>query len=161
MDARAQIIKATALAMVLMLSGCVSWFDSGDKDPDIRLVRVELVQAKLLEQRFKLHFIVDNPNESTLTVRGLSYTVYLGTIKLTEGEREHWFSVEPNSQADFVIPVRTNLWPQVRPLVKLLETPDQPIPYRLEGTLETGLFYGYDVHLTRKGEIIPADFIPE
>ena len=161
MDARAQIIKATALAMVLMLSGCVSWFDSGAKDPDIRLVRVELVQAKLLEQRFKLHFIVDNPNESTLTVRGLSYTVYLGTIKLTEGEREHWFSVEPNSQADFVIPVRTNLWPQVRPLVKLLETPDQPIPYRFEGTLETGLFYGYDVHVTRKGEIIPGDFIPE
>ena len=161
MDARAQIIKATALAMVLMLSGCVSWFDSGDKDPDIRLVRVELVQAKLLEQRFKLHFIVDNPNESTLTVRGLSYTVYLGTIKLTEGEREHWFSVEPNSQADFVIPVRTNLWPQVRPLVKLLETPDQPIPYRFEGTLETGLLYGYDVHVTRKGEIIPGDFIPE
>ena len=43
----------------------------------------------------------------------------------------------------------------------LLETPDQPIPYRLEGTLQTGLFYGYDVHLTRKGEIIPGDFIPE
>ena len=161
MDARARIIKATALAMVLMLSGCVSWFDSADKDPDVRLVRVELVQAKLLEQRFKLHFMIDNPNDSTLTVRGLSYTVYLGTIKLTEGEREHWFSVEPNSQAEFTIPVRTNLWPQVRPLVKLLETPDQPIPYRFEGTLETGLLYGYDVHVTRKGEIIPGDFIPE
>ena len=161
MDVRARTIKTIALAMLLMVSGCTSWFDSGDKDPDVHLEKVELVQAKLLEQRFKLHFRVDNPNDSTLTVRGLSYAVYLGTIKLTEGENEHWFSVQPNSSAMYVIPVRTNLWPQVRPLVNLLETPDQPIPYRLEGTLQTGLFYGYDVNLTRKGEIIPGDFIPE
>ena len=38
---------------------------------------------------------------------------------------------------------------------------ERPIPYRLEGELETGLFIGYDVHLARNGEIIPADFIPE
>ena len=161
MNVRARIIKTIALVTALTLSGCASWFDSADKDPDVHLDRVELVQARLLEQRFKLHFRVDNPNDSTLTVRGLSYTVYLGSIKLTEGEHEKWFSVEPRSHADFVIPVRTNLWPQIRPLVKMLETPDRPIPYRFEGTLETGLFYGNDVHLTRKGEIIPGDFIPE
>ena len=161
MDVRALIKHTAALLLIAGLSGCASWFESSDKDPEVRLERVELVQAKLLEQRFKLHMRVDNPNDSTLTVRGLSYTLYLGSIKLTEGENEHWFSVQPKSSADYVIPVRTNLWPQVRPLVKLLETPDQPIPYRLEGTLQTGLFYGYDVHLTRKGEIIPGDFIPE
>ena len=161
MDVRALIKHTAALLLIAGLSGCASWFESSDKEPEVRLERVELVQAKLLEQRFKLHMRVDNPNDSTLTVRGLSYAVYLGTIKLTEGENEHWFSVQPNSSAMYVIPVRTNLWPQVRPLVNLLETPDQPIPYRLEGTLQTGLFYGYDVHLTRKGEIIPGDFIPE
>ena len=161
MDARARTIKTIALAMMLMLSGCTSWFTSGDKDPEVHLVKVELVQAKLLEQRFKLHFRVDNPNDSTLTVRGLTYKVYLGPVQLTEGEYHEWFSVEPNSHAEFVVPIRTNLWQHVRPLVKLLESPDQPIPYRLEGTLETGLFFGYDVHLMRKGEIIPGDFIPE
>ena len=109
MDVRARTIKTIALAMLLMVSGCTSWFDSGDKDPDVHLEKVELVQAKLLEQRFRLHFRVDNPNDSTLTVRGLSYAVYLGTIKLTEGENEHWFSVQPNSSAMYVIPVRTNL----------------------------------------------------
>ena len=67
MDSRAHIIKTMALAMILMLSGCASWFGSADKDPDVHLVKVELVQAKLLEQRFKLHFRVDNPNDSTLT----------------------------------------------------------------------------------------------
>ena len=72
MDVRARTIKTIALAMLLMVSGCTSWFDSGDKDPDVHLEKVELVQAKLLEQRFRLHFRGDNPNDSTLTVRGLS-----------------------------------------------------------------------------------------
>ena len=161
MDYRARITKTIALVMILALSGCASWFESADKNPDLHLVKVELVKAKLLEQHFKLRFRVDNPNDSTLTVRGLSYSLYVGTIKLTEGEYEKWFSVEPNSHKVFVVPVRTNLWPQVRPLIKLLESPDQPVPYLLDGTLETGLFFGYDVHVVRKGEIMPGDFIPE
>lgn len=161
MDSRTRITRTVLLMMVLTLSGCASWFGSGDKDPQVQLVRVELVKAKVLEQRFKLHFRVDNPNDSTLTVRGIRYAVYLGPIKLSEGEYNQWFSVKPNSHAQFVVPIRTNLWPHVRTLVKLLETPEQAIPYRLEGTLETGLFFGNDVHVMRKGEIIAADFIPE
>lgn len=161
MDSRARITTIIGLAMILALSGCASWFESADKDPQVHLVQVELVQAKLLEQRFKLHFRVDNPNNSTLTVRGLSYKVYLGPVQLTEGEYSEWFSVEPKKTAEFIVPVRTNLWQHVKPLVKLLESPERPIPYRLEGTLQTGLFYGNDVHLMRKGEIIPGDFIPE
>ena len=161
MESRALIRSSFAVMLIVALSGCASWFESADKDPQVRLAKVELVQAKLLEQRFKLHFRVDNPNDSTLTVRGLSYKVYLGPILLTEGEHSQWFSVEPKSHVDYVVPVRTNMWPHVKPLVKLLESPDQPIPYRLEGILETGLFYGNDVHLMRKGEIIPGDFIPE
>lgn len=161
MDSWALITRTLVLGIILALTGCASWFESSDKDPVVRLEHVELIQAKLLEQRFKLHFKVENPNDSTLTVRGLSYRVYLGPVLLTQGENSHWFSVEPKSYTEYVVPVRTNLWQHVKPLVKLLESPDQPIPYRLEGTLETGLFFGNDVHLMRKGEIIPGDFIPE
>lgn len=161
MDSKTRLNTTLVLVMLLALSGCASWFNADDKDPQVHLERIELVRAKLLEQRFKLHFRIDNPNDSTLTVRGLVYTVYVGSIKMTEGEYSHWFSVEPNSHADLVVPVRTNLWQHMRPLIKLLETPDQPIPYRLDGTLQTGLFFGYDVHVVRKGEIIPGDLIPE
>ena len=161
MDSKARLTRTLALVMILALSGCASWFETDDKDPQLKLEHVELVRAKLLEQRFKLHFRIDNPNDSTLTVRGLVYTLYLGPVKLTEGEYSRWFSVEPNSHADLVVPVRTNLWQHMRPLIKLLESPDEPIPYRLDGTLQTGLFFGYDVHVARKGEIIPGDFIPE
>lgn len=149
------------LLLMFGLGGCASWFSDDEPEPEVHLVKVEVVQAKLMQQRFLLHFRVDNPNDSDLTVRGLEYRVHLGDILLTEGEHEHWFTVGPKRSGFFKVPIRTNLWPQVKELVKLLKKPDQAIPYRLEGELETGLFIAHYVHLKRNGVIIPADLIPE
>lgn len=155
-------LRIISLLLALTLGGCVSWFIDDDwVEPQVHLVRVEVVRAKLLEQRFRLYFRVDNPNDSDLTVRGLEYRIHLGHMLLTEGDYGKWFTVKPKSSGYYQVPIRTNLWPKVREVVKLLRNPQQPIPYRLEGVLETGLFIGYDVHLKRNGEIIPADFKPE
>ncbi|AZD00509.1 LEA type 2 family protein [Pseudomonas chlororaphis] len=154
-------LRTLGLLTVLALSGCASWFVDDTLDPQVHLVKVEVIKANLLEQRLLLHFRVDNPNDADLTVRALEYRVHLGDVLLAEGEHEHWFTIGPKHSAYFQVPVRTNLWPQIRQVVKWLKEPQQPIPYRLDGLLETGLFIGHDVHLARKGEIIPADFIPE
>ncbi|MNT36752.1 Late embryogenesis abundant protein [compost metagenome] len=124
-------------------------------------MKVEVVSAKLLEQKLLLHFRIDNPNDSDLTVRSLEYRVHLGDILLADGEYEHWFTISPRHSAYFKVPIRTNLWSKVRDLAKLLKKSDQPIPYRLEGELETGIFITHYVHLTRNGVIIAADLIPE
>ncbi len=63
----------------------------------MHLVKVEVVRAKLMEQRFVLHFRIDNRNDSELTVRGLEYRIHLGDILLAEGEHEHWITVDPKS----------------------------------------------------------------
>lgn len=44
------------------------------------LVKVEVVRAKLLEQKFKLYFRVDNRDDADLTVRGLIYKVTPTTL---------------------------------------------------------------------------------
>lgn len=150
-----------AMALPLTLGGCVSWFTGNYKDPEVHLVHVEVVKAKMLEQRFVLRFSIDNPNDSKLPVRGLLYRVSLGGILLAEGEADDWFTVAGHRKEFYEIPVRTNLWQHLRDLAKLLKHPDQPIPYRLEGTLKTGLFFGHDLRLDRRGEIIPGDLIPE
>ncbi|MFO2463881.1 LEA type 2 family protein [Pseudomonas sp. 15FMM2] len=149
------------LALMLGLSGCTSWFTDDAPSPQIHLVKVELVRAKLLEQKFKLHFRVDNQSDSDLTVRGLIYRISLADVQLAEGESNEWLTVPPHSRAFFKISVRTNLWPQVRQIAELLKNPERPIPYRLDGELKTGLFIGNDVQVMRSGEIIPGDFIPE
>ncbi|QHG22622.1 LEA type 2 family protein [Pseudomonas sp. DTU12.1] len=149
------------LMLAVGLSGCTSWFADDTPPPQIHLVKVELVRAKLLEQKFKLHFRVDNRGDSDLTVRGLIYKISLADVQLTEGESNEWLTIAPHGRGFFKVTVRTNLWPQVREIADLLKNPDRPIPYRLEGELKTGLFIGNDVHVMRNDEIIPGDFIPE
>ncbi|MHC8310685.1 LEA/WHy family protein [Pseudomonas sp. GT1P32] len=161
MISRRHVLHMLTLLLFLGLGGCASWFSDDEPEPEVHLVKVEVVRAKLMEQRFLLFFRVDNPRDSDLTVRGLEYRIHLGEMLLTEGEHEHWFTVSPKHSAYFKVPIRTNLWPKVRELVKLLKKPEQPIPYRLEGELETGVFIAHYVHLARKGVIIPADLIPE
>ncbi|MCM2464362.1 hypothetical protein HGO40_28535 [Pseudomonas sp. CG7] len=155
------LLRVTCLLLLFGFGGCASWRGDEAPAPQVHLVKVEVIRARLVEQRFMLHFRVDNPGDSALTVRGLTYRVHLGELLLTEGEHEHWFTVRPRHSAYFKVPVRTNLWPQVREVVKLLEKPREQIPYRLEGELETGLFIAHYVHLERNGVIIAADLIAE
>ena len=161
MTQTSRLLRITCLLLFVGLGGCASWQGEEAPEPQVHLVKVEVVRARLLEQKFMLHFRVDNPGDSDLTVRGLTYRIHLGDLLLTEGEHEHWFTVTPRHSAYFKVPIRTNLWPQVRDVVKLLEKPRQQIPYRLEGELETGLFIADYVHLERNGVIIAADFIAE
>ncbi|WPO99020.1 LEA type 2 family protein [Pseudomonas sp. HR96] len=161
MMSRQHFVSALCLLALLQLCGCSTWLTGNYQDPDLQLVKVEVVKARLLEQHIVLHFRIDNPNDSSLAVRSLTYRVYLGDLLLADGYSEQWFTLAANHSGYFEIPVRTNLWEHLRGLVKLMRHPDQPVPYRLEGELETGMLFGHTLQLARVGEIIPGNFIPE
>jgi len=143
------------------LTGCSTWMTGGFKDPDVQLIKVDVIKARLLEQEFSLRFRIDNPNGVSLPVRGLNYNVHLNGIQLAEGHSSEWFTVPAHGHHTFDVPVRTNLWRHVRQIVKALEKPDVPIRYSLKGEVKTGMLFGRSVHMARNGEIIPGDFIPE
>ena len=46
-------------------------------------------------------------------------------------------------------------------MVRLFEKPDQPIRYQLQAQIRTGLLFGREVQVSRDGEIIPGNYIPE
>lgn len=162
---QAQTIRILSLLIVFGLfsglSGCSSWMSGDFKDPDVRLIKVDVVKARLLEQHFTLRFRIDNPNSVSLPVRGLDYVVHLNGVQLAEGESTAWFTVPAHGHYSFDVPVRTNLWRHLRQIVKALEKPDRPIPYRLQGKVKTGLMFGRSVHMSRNGEIIPGEYISE
>lgn len=149
------------LGLLLGLSGCSTWFSSDFRDPRVQLTDVEIIKARLLEQQFMLRFRIDNPNEQSLPVRGLVYTVHLNDIELASGESSGWATVPANGFDYYEVPIHTNLWRHMKYIVRLLEKPDRPIAYRLEGELKTGLLLGRRVHIATNGEIIPGNFIPE
>jgi LEA14-like dessication related protein len=144
------------------LGGCSSRFSGDFRDPQVELVKAEVVRAKLLEQEFLLYFRVSNPNAVALPLSGLKYRVFLNEIKLAEGESRASFKVPANSERILKIPVHTNLWRHLKQVVRMLERPDQPIAYRFEGQVQVGgRFFGRNVQLSRNGTIIPGEYIPE
>lgn len=149
------------LGLVLALAGCSTWFSSDFEDPRVELAKVEIIKARLLEQQFLLRFRVDNPNEQSLPVRGLVYTVHLNDVELASGESSGWLTVPAHSHEYYEVPVQTNLWRHMKYIVRLLEKPDRPIAYRLNGQLKTGLMKSRSVHISTVGEIIPGNFVPE
>lgn len=159
-------IKKTSAILVIFtllgsLNGCFTWLSSGFKKPDIQLVDVELVHAKLLEQQFILHFRVDNPNSQSLPIRSLNYTILLNDTPLATGSNSQWLTVPANGHTYFKIPVHTNLWRHMKVIVRMLEKPDQPIHYALHADVKTGLLFGKKINILRHGDIIPGDYIRE
>lgn len=149
------------LSLLSGLAGCSTWFSSDFQDPRVQLKNVEIIKARLLEQQFMLRFRIDNPNEQSLPVRGLVYTVHLNDVELASGESSGWATVPAHGFEYYEVPIHTNLWRHMKYVVRLLEKPDRPIAYRLDGELKTGLMLGRRVHISTNGEIIPGNFIPE
>ena len=90
------MIKRTRLlllgALLAWLTGCASWGEDW-REPEVHLVEVETVKARLLEQEFVLHVRVDNPNDSRLFIRNLNYSVRLNQLLLVDDEASIWRSV--------------------------------------------------------------------
>ncbi|MFK0313809.1 LEA type 2 family protein [Pseudomonas sp. NPDC090233] len=146
--------------LLLLQAGCAIWGNDDWREPEVHLVKVETVKARLLEQEFVLHLRIDNPNDSRLFIRNVGYAVWLNDLLLVEDETSVWRSVGGHARRTFKITARTNLWKQLKPLAKLLKS-EQQLHYRLQGELATGLLIHRDLHLSRSGEIMPGDFIPE
>jgi len=163
---RQHAMRSTHIAIIVLLSlasglsGC-SWFAGELQDPSVQLQKVDVIKARLVEQEFLLHLRLDNPNDTDLPIRGMTFSLYLNDIKLADGESDVWTTVPANGHRRIKIPLRTNLWRNLKPIAKMLEKHDQPIRYRFYGVAETGVLFGASVHLERNGEIIPGDFIPE
>jgi LEA14-like dessication related protein len=157
----AHILRIAGLCALMALSGCSTWITGGFEEPDVRLLKVEVVKTKLLRQDFKLRFRVENPNDSSLLVRGLRYKIMLNHMLLSEGVYSGWFIVKANSHKNFSVPIRTNLWEHLKDIAKVLGKANQPVHYRLEGKLKTGFLFGHSVRIGRNGDIIPGDLIPE
>lgn len=158
-------MKNTARLLVLsllltLLSGCISWGGEPWRDPEVHLVKVETVKARLHQQEFILHLRVLNPNDGRLFIRNIAYSIRLNDLLLVDDGTSLWRSVGGHSARTFKITARTNLWKQIKPLAKLLKS-DEPLQYRLQGGLDTGLIFHRELHLSRSGEIIPGDLLPE
>ena len=140
---------------LLTLNGCAV-FNRSYVEPEVTLANVEMLKANLWEQSFRLRLRVDNPNSRNLPIRGMHYQVYLNNMRLATGVTDKAFNVPAYGSEYFDITVRSNIWRHLSDLVKLVEH-QQPVNYRIDGHIRTGLFLSHKLTLREEGTIDPSD----
>jgi LEA14-like dessication related protein len=128
------------LAASLLLGGCV--LTAKLTPPTLSVVNVQLNGSDLWEQHLKVRMHVQNPNDRTLPIRAITYTLEVEGELLASGESAASFVVPARGEAEFDMNVTTNL---AGTLLKLIGRGSgalsQPVAYRLTGkvSLSQGL----------------------
>lgn len=143
------------LAGLLTLNGCAV-FNKSYTEPDITLANVEMLKSNLWEQSFRLRLRVDNPNDRSLPIRGMHYQVYLNNMRLATGVTDRAFTVPAYGSEYFELTVRSNIWRHLGGLMDMVEH-QQPIDYRIDGHLRTGLLWAPRLNLQEHGTLDPAE----
>jgi len=121
------------LLLAVALSGC-ALFVPKLQTPKLYIVDIEVVKANLLEQRLRVRMRVENPNDRSLPIQGLSYTVYLGGQQFATGVSDASFVVPALGTAEFNMDVTANA---AGAIFAVFSKPrGQGIDYHMKGRVE-------------------------
>lgn len=121
------------LVLTLALSGC-ALFVPKLETPRLAIIDIQVIKANFLEQRLRVRMRVDNPNDRSLPVQGLSYTVYLGGQEFATGVSDASFVVPALGTAEFNMDVSANAAGAIFAI--LSKSHGQGIDYRMKGRVE-------------------------
>jgi LEA14-like dessication related protein len=121
------------LLLAVALTGCVMFVPKLET-PRLSIVDLEVRKASLIEQQLRVRMRVENPNDRTLPIKGLSYTVYLGGQEFATGVSDTSFVVPALGTAEFNMDVTANA---AGALFAILGKPSgQGIDYRMKGRVD-------------------------
>ena len=121
------------LLLAAALSGCALFLPKL-QTPGLSIVNVEVLRANLLQQQLRVRMRVENPNDRSLSVKGLSYTVYIGDQEFATGASDASFVVPALGSAEFNMDVDANAAGALFTI--LSKSRGQGIEYRMRGRVE-------------------------
>jgi len=124
---------AAAAAVALLSCGCA--LAPKFTTPQLTIVGVSLEGGDLLAQHLRVRLHVQNPNDRTLPIRGIEYTLEVDGEPFATGDSASSFVVPALGDAEFDMNVTTHV---AGTLVRLLGRPPDArasVPYRLTGKI--------------------------
>ena len=121
--------------------------------PDVMPTSVELVDAQITGQQFKVGMHVQNPNDRALPIKSVSCALEIEGVEVGHGESSAPFNVPAHGESDFDMVVTTNLAMSVPNLaMKLFRGGDLP-SYRLSGTVNPDIALVPPIPFWKSGQI--------
>jgi LEA14-like dessication related protein len=150
---RSSLVRLAAdCGLALLLASCAAM---NFQAPQVTPTSVELVDAQVLEQRFKVHLHVQNPNDRPLPIKSVSCTLAVSGVDVGQGESGAPFTIPANGDGDFDMIVTTNLASSVpNLLLRLVQSKELPT-YRLSGKVDPDIRFMPSIPFEKSGQINP------
>ncbi|MEW5889680.1 MAG: LEA type 2 family protein [Pseudomonadota bacterium] len=149
-------LRPLLLACALALAGCAG-LGVPRNPPEVTLANVDVLEVGLLEQRLGLHLRVLNPNDTSLRINGLSYTLEVNGRPFAKGVSDKAVSVPRFGEAILEVPATTNIGGLLRQLDEWRKGRGrETMDYRLTGTLYPA--FGPGIPFDHSGQVpLPAE----
>jgi len=126
-------VRALSIMVVLLgLAGC-SLFVPKLEAPRLSVVGVELQKGALWQQKLKVRMHVDNPNDRTLPIKGIAYSLDVNGQEFAHGESAASFVVPALGEAEFDMNMTANMAGTIISL--LSHGTDAAVQYHLAGRI--------------------------
>jgi len=121
--------------------------------PDITPTSVEVIDAQITEQRFKVGLHVQNPNDRALPIKSVNCALQIEGVEVGHGESDAPFNVPAHGESDFDMVVTTNLAMSVPNLATRLFRGGQLPSYRLSGSVNPDITMLPPIPFSKSGQI--------
>ena len=121
-------------AVVLLFSGCASWFIKGEP-PEVLVTNVTPLDATLFEQRLRVDLRVRNPNDFDYHLTGIDFTLNLNGKRLVRGLGSKEVTIPRLGDTVMTIDTTTSTLDIVRQLLNLSQK--QELAYDIKGVLHS------------------------
>jgi len=125
------------LLIALLAAGCAGL---KIQSPSVTLAGMEVIEANLFEQRFAFKLRVQNPNDSEISITGLSFSVEINGQLFAKGVSDKPATVPRFGEAVLEVAAVSNLTGILRQVNELRRTNREEVTYRIKGRLMTGSF---------------------
>lgn len=125
-----RLYPALALGLAGILAACAAF---QDVEPlQVRLVDMEPMPSTLFEQRYRLHLRIANPNDTEVSLDGLTFNLELNGRDFAEGMTNQAVTVPRLGEARLAVPASTTLLDLVEQMRRLGQRTQ--LDYRISGT---------------------------
>ncbi len=140
------------LLIGLLVSSCAT-ISPNFEQPDVKVLSIERLPPEGMDPRFAVHLKVTNPNDTTLYIKGMSYSLSIESYEVASGVTAKVPALEPYSEANFTVPMSTSLINSIRLLKHLIELNKSSLNYRLEAKLDLGIPMMPKLSVVEEGDV--------
>jgi LEA14-like dessication related protein len=143
------LLVAAALGAALLAACAAVHFQT----PSVTPTAVDLVDAQITEQRFKVTLHVENPNDRELPIKYVKCSLEIQGVEVGRGESAAPFSVPAHGASDFDLIVTTNAADSLPNLIVRLVRGGELPTYRLSGTVNPDIAWIPPIPFSKSGQI--------